>query len=77
MKVMLSSILVLHCWIFPTYGQVSEQVVLTKKFASRPRTLSTDKTRGVNEAQRRAAASEYFFFSSSAEERTAVTINSL
>ena len=31
-----------------------------KKFASQPRTLSTDTTRGVKEARRRAAASEYF-----------------
>ena len=46
----------------------------TIKFASRPRTPSTDTTRGVKEARWRAAASEYFFFfSSSAEVRMAIT----
>ena len=45
----------------------------TIKFASQPRTPSTDTTRGVKEARWRAAASEYFFFfSSSAEVRMAV-----
>ena len=44
---------------------------MIKKFASRPRTPSTDTTKGVNDARRRAAASEYFFFfASSAEAET-------
>ena len=48
--------------------------MLIKKFASRPRTPSTDTTKVVNEARRRVAASEYFFFfASSADERMAET----
>ena len=45
-----------------------------KKFASRPRTLSTDTTRGVKKARRRADALEYIFFCSSLDDgRLAVT----
>ena len=48
-------------------------ILFDKKIASQPRTLSTDTTRGVNEARQRAAASIISSFSSSAEERMAVT----
>ena len=58
MKVVLSSILILH---FPLVGKFLSKV-FHKIFASQPRTPSTDTTRGVKEARRRAAASEYFYF---------------
>ena len=45
-----------------------------KQVASRPKTPSTDTTKGVKEARLDSAAAVYlFFFSSSAEERTALT----
>ena len=57
---------------FPLVGKFLSKVF--HNLQSRPRTPSTDTTRGVKEVRGRAAASEYFFFfSSSAEVRMAVT----